>query len=84
MKHACTWVCKEHGPVVCGCGLRAGDVQMRNGVLCYCYEDGLFLVRAPRAADVALARRVVATMAGSTSDISKHLVANLTSLREKT
>ncbi len=53
--------CKIDG--LCGCGLRVGDLQLRQGILCSIDDSGRLYLRAPRAADVALAQRVVASIA---------------------
>ncbi len=64
-------------------GLRLGQVQIRNGILCSTDARGRLYLRAPRRADVQLAQRVVATMAAAGNDVGNQLVADLTSVREK-
>ncbi len=77
------WICDEHPESICGCGLGVGTMQMRRGILCSTDARGRLYCTAPRRADVALARRVVATMAGASDDVSKQLEASLVGLREK-
>ncbi len=68
---------------ICACGLGVGEMQIRHRVLCYVDTRGRLYLTAPRGADVALAKRVVATMAGATDDTSRQLAANLVGVREK-
>jgi len=67
-----------------GSDLGRGVVVLRQGILVTGDGEGGFTLRAPRRADEELAKRVVATMAGANDDVSKALVANLTSIREET
>ncbi len=83
-RYANDWNCDEHPDSICGCNLRVGTMQMRRGLLCSTDDGGRLYLRAPRRADVRLAQRVVATMAGATDDVSRQLAANLVGLREKT
>ncbi len=73
--------CDEHIDALCGCGLGAGEMQIRRGVLCTRDEHGRLYLRAPRKADVQLARRVVAAVS-NTADLSGRLPANVVGLRE--
>ncbi len=68
---------------ICGCGLTVGAMQLRHGLLYDIDAQGRLHIRAPRRADVTMARRVVATMAGASDDVTNQLTAGLTSIREK-
>ncbi len=74
---------RDSDEAISGDGLAVGQVQMRKGILCSVDAHGRFYLRAPRRADVALAQRVVATMAAAGDDVSSRLVADLTSVREE-
>ena len=74
----------DHETEICGCGIPVGEMQVRGGLLIAVGDGGRLHCRAPRNADVNLARRVVATMAHATKlGEVEALVANLTSIREK-
>ncbi len=74
---------REHDKALDTTGLRVGALQMREGILCSTDEGGRLYLRAPRKADVRLAQRVVASMAGAGDSVAAQLVADLTGVREK-
>lgn len=75
--------CDGNGPEVCRCGLVPGALQNRHGILCSVDDRGHVYLRAPRAADVELAKRVVAAVASSKDDRTSILVENIVGLREE-
>ena len=74
--------CEKHPGAICGCNLSVGELQLRRGLLVRTDSDGNVYLRAPRRADVHLAQRVVAAVAGASDDTSKYLVDNLRGLRK--
>lgn len=62
-------------------GLVPGQLQLRRGLLCSVDEHGRSYYRAPRRADVALAKRVVAAVANDPK--GPQLLADVTAIRER-
>ncbi len=64
----------------CG-GIRLGQMQMRQGLLCNIDDSGRSYYRAPRRADVRMAQRVVAAV--ESSDLGPTLAADVIAIRER-
>ncbi len=78
------WNCEEHPDSICGCNLSVGEMQIRRGVLCSVDDRGRLYLRAPRRADLQLARRVAAAVAGASRSTKDLLSADIVGIREKT
>ncbi len=76
------WNCPDHPHQICGCLLSVGEMQIRRGALCSVDARGRLYIRATRAADVMLARRVVAAVKHS-AERENILTADIVGLREK-
>ena len=77
------WTCAKCKTGLCGCGLRVGRLEIRQGVLCATDDKGRFYLRAPRRADVALAQRVVAAVSNAGDERLAALVEDIEGIREK-
>ena len=74
----------KHNECICACGLSAGQMQLRGGLLVRVCLDGNIILRAPRRTDVHLAQRVVAAVEGAKEDDDPfYFPANITGIGKK-
>lgn len=74
--------CTHGAEVICACGLRVGQLQVRQGCFVRCDAGGSIYVGTTRRADVALAQRIVAAVEASNEGPLQ--LTDVTAVRETT